>query len=148
MNHKRFYQYFILSFCFCFVLFPLLLECGETYVVKADKIYTATNGIIEDGMILVEDGKIARVGKDFSVPKGTKFINAKVVIPGLIDIHSHLGVYSIPFVQENSDGNEMSNPVTPQVRALDSFNFDDPAIKAGLAGGVTKSSPAPEAEMS
>jgi imidazolonepropionase-like amidohydrolase len=114
-----------------------LLQGGESYVVKADKIYTATNGIIEDGMILIEDGKIARVGKDFSVPKGTKFVNAKVVIPGLIDIHSHLGVYSIPFVEENSDGNEMTNPITPQVRALDSFNFDDPAIKAGLAGGVT-----------
>ncbi|MFC2165023.1 amidohydrolase family protein [Acidobacteriota bacterium] len=106
-------------------------------MIKADKIYTATNGIINDGMILVQDGKIARVGKDFSVPKGTKFIQAHVVIPGLIDIHSHLGVYSIPLVQENSDGNEMTNPITPQVRALDSFNFDDPAIKAGLAGGVT-----------
>jgi len=88
-------------------------------------------------MILVQDGKIARVGKDFSVPRGTKFVKAHVVIPGLIDIHSHLGVYSIPLVQENSDGNEMTNPITPQVRALDSFNFDDPAIKAGLAGGVT-----------
>ncbi|MGD8539877.1 MAG: amidohydrolase family protein [Candidatus Aminicenantes bacterium] len=106
-------------------------------MIKADKIYTATMGIIEDGMILVQDGKITRVGKNFPIPEGTKSIEAHVVLPGLIDIHSHLGVYSIPLVQENSDGNEMTNPITPQVRALDSFNFDDPAIKVGLAGGVT-----------
>jgi len=137
MNIKHCFNFVILSLCFCLVCFPLLLQGGESYVIKADIIFTATDGIIEDGMILVEDGKIARVGKDFPVPKGTKFISAPVVIPGLIDIHSHLGVYSIPLVEENSDGNEMTNPITPQVRALDSFNFDDPAIKAGLAGGVT-----------
>lgn len=137
MNDNHISRFFILSMCFCFLLFPLFLHGGETYVIKADRIYTASDGIISAGMILVQDGKIARVGKDFSVPKGTKFITARVVIPGLIDIHSHLGVYSIPLVRENSDGNEMTNPITPQVRALDSFNFDDPAIKAGLAGGVT-----------
>jgi len=137
MNRTHFLRFFILSFCFCCFCSPLSLQGGDTYVIKADKIYTAAEGIIEDGMILIEDGKIARVGKDFSVPRGTKFVQAHVVIPGLIDIHTHLGVYSIPFVQENSDGNEMTNPITPQVRALDSFNFDDPAIKAGLAGGVT-----------
>ncbi|MBN2206982.1 MAG: amidohydrolase family protein, partial [Candidatus Aminicenantes bacterium] len=64
-------------------------------------------------------------------------IEAEVVIPGLIDAHTHLGVYSVPNVQENEDGNEMTNPVTPQVRALDSFNFEDPALAAGRAGGVT-----------
>jgi imidazolonepropionase-like amidohydrolase len=52
-------------------------------------------------------------------------------------MHTHVGVYSIPNVQENSDGNEMTNPITPAVRALDSYNFDDPAIAAGRAGGVT-----------
>lgn len=58
-------------------------------------------------------------------------------------MHTHLGVYSLPRVDENQDGNEMTDPVRPQVRALDSFNFDDPALKVGLAGGVTTIVPRP-----
>ncbi|HEY1186635.1 MAG TPA: amidohydrolase family protein, partial [Gemmata sp.] len=57
--------------------------------------------------------------------------------PGLVDTHSHVGVYSRPGVSANSDGNEMSGPVQPAVRAIDSFNIDDPGIKMALAGGVT-----------
>lgn len=109
----------------------------DTLVVKAKKIYTAAGTPVEDGMILVEKGKITAVGKNLKVPAGVRTIQARVIIPGLIDGHTHLGVYSLPLVDENADGNEMTNPVTPQVRALDSFNFDDPAIKVGLAAGVT-----------
>lgn len=110
---------------------------SQSCLIKAKKIYTASQGIIEDGMILVEKGRISRVGKGLAAPKGVPVIEAEAVIPGLIDIHTHVGVYSLPNVEENSDGNEMTNPITPQVRALDSFNFEDPAIKIGLAGGVT-----------
>jgi imidazolonepropionase-like amidohydrolase len=110
---------------------------GNSCLIKAKKIYTVSQGIIENGMILVEKGKIIQVGKNMPVPKGVPVLEAEVVIPGLIDAHTHVGVYSLPNVDENSDGNEMTNPITPQVRALDSFNFDDPAIQAGLAGGVT-----------
>jgi len=109
----------------------------DALVVKAKRIYTAAGTPIDDGMVLVEKGKIAAVGKNLKVPAGARTIQARIVIPGLIDAHTHLGVYSLPAVEENSDGNEMTNPVTPQVRALDSFNFDDPALKVGLAAGVT-----------
>lgn len=137
MNRKNYSRLFIFLFCLCFIFFPLFLHAADTYLIKAKKLYTVANGIVEDGMIFVKDGKISRVGKSFPVPKEAKVLEAEVVIPGLIDIHSHLGVYSIPQVEENSDGNEMTNPITPQVRALDSFNFDDPSLKVGLAGGVT-----------
>ena len=70
-------------------------------------------------------------------PRAPRSLTAVIVIPGLIDVHSHVGVYSVPVVEENYDGNEATNPVTPQVRALDSFNFDDPAIPAARAAGVT-----------
>ncbi len=106
-------------------------------VIKAKKIYTAAGAPISDGLILIEKGKITAIGRDLKVPSGAKVVQAAVVIPGLIDAHTHLGVYSLPTVEENSDGNEMTNPITPQVRALDSFNFDDPALKVGLAAGVT-----------
>jgi imidazolonepropionase-like amidohydrolase len=110
---------------------------AEVLLIKAEKIYTGTGEVITEGMILLKDGKIVKIARDISAPQGAGILEAAVVIPGLIDIHTHLGVYSIPRVEENSDGNEMTNPSTPQVRALDSFNFDDPALKAGLAAGVT-----------
>ena len=77
---------------------------------------------------LIENGTISAVGKNLDIPAGTEVLEAEVVIPGLIDMHTHVGVYSLPLVEENEDGNEMTDPITPQVRALDSFNFDDPAI--------------------
>lgn len=110
---------------------------AQTLVVRAEQIYTVSSGIIENGMILIQNGKIARVGRAFEVPRGAPVLEATVVTPGFIDMHTHVGVYSIPMVQENSDGNESTDPVTPQVRALDSYNFDDPAIAVGRAGGVT-----------
>jgi len=110
---------------------------ADSYLIKAKKIYTVSKGVIEDGMILVEKGKITKIGKDIAVPQGVPVVNAQVVVPGLIDIHTHVGVYSLPNVDENSDGNEMTNPITPQVHALDSFNFEDPAIKVGREAGVT-----------
>ena len=112
-------------------------SADEVYLIKAKKIYTVTQGLIEDGMILIAGGKISKVGKNLTIPQGAEVLQANVVIPGLIDIHTHLGVYSVPMVEENSDGNEATDPITPQVRALDSFNFEDPALKVGLAGGVT-----------
>jgi imidazolonepropionase-like amidohydrolase len=114
-----------------------LLSAQETLVIRAKRIYTAGNGTIENGTILIENGKIVKVGRDVPVPAGARVIEAEVVIPGMIDIHGHLGVYPVPVVEENLDGNEATNPVTSQVRALDSFDFDDPAIPAALAGGVT-----------
>jgi imidazolonepropionase-like amidohydrolase len=114
-----------------------LLADQGTLVIQAQRIYTVTRGIIENGTLVIENGKISRLGKDIPVPKGAKVLKAVTVIPGLVDMHSHVGVYSVPVVEENYDGNEATNPVTPQVRALDSFNFDDPAIPAARAAGVT-----------
>ncbi len=131
---------FILSGCmslFAVFVFMSPLAASETYVIKAEKIYTASNGVIENGWILVENGKISQVGKKISIPAGTKELTADIVIPGLVDMHSHVGVYTLPMVPENMDGNEATNPLTPEVRALDSFNFGDPELRTGLAGGVT-----------
>lgn len=88
-------------------------------------------------MILVSGGKIVRVGKDFPVDPGTRLLQAETVIPGLIDMHSHAGVFTLPLGPETMDGNETTNPVTPELRALDGLNYSDPDLLAGLAGGVT-----------
>ena len=132
----------VLLFLLC-PLFSLLLPepsrplSAQSLAVRAEKIYTVSNGVIRNGMILLENGKIARVGAPFDPPAGIPVLETRVVTPGFIDMHTHVGVYSIPNVAENSDGNEATNPITPQVRALDSYNFDDPAIAVGRAGGVT-----------
>jgi len=137
MSGNKYFKTSFLVVFVCFVLIVSLLSGQADLVVRAKTIYTVTGGIIEDGMILITDGKIAKVGKRFSVPKNTEEIAAEIVIPGLIDIHSHIGVYSVPVVRENFDGNEATSPVTPQVRAFDGFNFDDPAIPPSRAAGVT-----------
>ncbi len=114
-----------------------LFAAPDQLVIRARKIYTAAAGTIENGVIVIENGKIARLGKDVPVPKGAREISADIVVPGFIDIHSHIGVYGIPAVEENYDGNEATNPVTPQVRAFEGFNFDDLSIPAARAAGVT-----------
>lgn len=103
------------------------------------KIHTITHGTLEEGVILIEDGKIKAVGKDVKVPEGAEVIDAKgkTVTPGLIDAHSHLAVFGEPSVWANADGNETSDPITPQIRGIDSLNPQDPAIPDVLAGGVT-----------
>ncbi|MBM3789277.1 MAG: hypothetical protein FJW35_02890 [Acidobacteria bacterium] len=120
--------------------FIVLLPSGgaeATYIVRADRVYTVSGSILEPGDVLVENGRIAGVAGAIQAPAGARELRARTVIPGLVDMHTHPGVYSFPRVDENQDGNEMTDPPTPQVRAMDSFNFDDPALKAGLAGGVT-----------
>ncbi len=120
------------------LMFALPVSALETYYIKAKMIYTVSQmGIIHDGVIQVKDGKLGKVGKSVDIPPGASVMEAEVVMPGLIDIHSHLGVYSLPLVPENADLNEMSNPVTPQLKALDAFNFNDPAIPVAREGGVT-----------
>ncbi len=137
MSHKNRLLSLVIAVFIGFISSTLGLCDNNNLLIRANKIYTVNQGTVEEGMILIENGRIAKIGKKVAYPKNIKEVRANVVIPGLIDIHTHVGVNSLPRVEENVDGNEMTNPITPQVRALDSFNFDDPGIKTGLAGGVT-----------
>jgi imidazolonepropionase-like amidohydrolase len=94
---------------------------------------------IEDGQILLEDGKIADFGTSVSTPSGAIEIDGtgKWLTPGIIDNHSHLGVYPSPGTSSHSDGNEMTGPVTAEVWAEHSIWPQDPGFQRALAGGVT-----------
>lgn len=94
---------------------------------------------LEDADLLMQDGKIVAVGKSLIAPQGAQVIEArgKWVTPGIIDVHSHLGVYPSPGVDAHSDGNEATAPSTAQVWAEHSIWPQDPGFEAALEGGIT-----------
>ena len=108
-------------------------------VIRNVTILTAAGPVIRNGAILLRDGKIAAVGATVETPAGAAVIDGagKYVTPGIIDNHSHLGVYAAPGVEALSDGNEMTNPVTANVWAEHSVWPQDPQFPRILAGGVT-----------
>ncbi|MDD2283607.1 MAG: amidohydrolase family protein, partial [Eubacteriales bacterium] len=80
------------------------------------KVYTMAGQIIEGGTILIEAGKIKAVGANLPVPAEAEIIDAagKLVMPGMIDAHTHIGIFEQGIGFEGADGNEMTNPATPQ----------------------------------
>ena len=109
--------------------------------IKGGKIYTITKGVIDEGTILIEDGKIKSVGKSVKVPEGAEVIDAKgkVVMPGLVEAHCHIGIWEEKIGWAGSDGNEATDPATPHMRALDGIkaNADEGGLIAALEAGIT-----------
>jgi len=103
------------------------------------KVMTITQGTLERGTVLVEGGRIVAVGKHVEIPEDAQVYDAtgKVVMPGLIDAHCHVGLFPDGIGWEHSDGNEMTDPITPHLRALDAVHPGDPAFKDLVAAGVT-----------
>ena len=114
------------------------LPASDVLITNAT-ILTAAGDRIENGSILLRDGKIAEIGQGVASAPGVNVVDAKGkwITPGLIDTHSHLGVYSSPGVQGLSDGNEATNPNTAEVWAEHSVWPQDPQFLLALAGGVT-----------
>ena len=108
-------------------------------VIRNVTIMTAAGPSIPNGSVLVRDGKIAAVGASVNAPSDATAIDGKgkVLTPGIIDTHSHIGVYAAPGGAALSDGNEMTNPVTANVWAEHSVWPQDPQFPRDLAGGVT-----------
>lgn len=107
--------------------------------ITGGRVVTITKGVIEGGTVIITDGKITAVGKDLPIPQGAKVVDAagKWVTPGLIDAHSHMGIFGEPTTEMTSDGNEMTDPITPHVRAMDAVNPADPAFRDTLTAGLT-----------
>jgi imidazolonepropionase-like amidohydrolase len=108
-------------------------------LIRGGTILTAAGARIENGAVLLRDGRIEAVGRDVSAPAGALIVDAtgKWVTPGLIDSHSHLGVYPSPAVSAVQDGNEMTDPNTAQVWAEHSVWPQDPQFELARAGGIT-----------
>ena len=108
-------------------------------VIRNVNIYTAAGPLIRNGAIAVQDGRVLAVGSSVSTPAGAEVIDGKgrYITPGIIDVHSHIGVYPAPNTAAHQDGNEMTNPVTGNVWAEHSVWPQDPQFPRDLAGGVT-----------
>src|SRR5689334_901132 len=119
----------------------------STYVVPTSRatlirnvtILTAAGPTIRNGSVLLRDGKIAAVGATVNAPGDADVIDGsgKYLTPGIIDDHSHMGVYAAPGGDALSDGNELTNPVTANVWAEHSVWPQDPQFPRALASGVT-----------
>ncbi|MBI1968177.1 MAG: amidohydrolase family protein [Gemmatimonadetes bacterium] len=108
-------------------------------LIRNATIMTAAGREIPSGSILLQDGKIVAMGTTVTAPADAVVVDGtgKYVTPGLIDTHSHLGVYSAPGTFAESDGNEATTPVTAEVWAEHSFWPQDPQIPLAIAGGIT-----------
>jgi imidazolonepropionase-like amidohydrolase len=103
------------------------------------QVVTITQGTLEKGTVLVEGGRIVAIGEEVVIPEDAEIYDAmgKVVMPGLIDAHCHVGLFPDGIGWEYSDGNEMTDPITPHLRALDAVHPEDPAFQELVQAGVT-----------
>ena len=108
-------------------------------IFRNANIYDGDGNEFQNTDLFIRDGKIIAIGKD--LPGSSNFIEIdasnKWITPGIIDIHSHMGVYPAPSVRTSSDGNEATSPVTADVWAEHSIWVQDPQFALALKGGVT-----------
>ena len=107
-------------------------------LIKNATVLTGTGERIDNADVLMVDGKIIQVGSGLTATDVVEIdAKGKWITPGIIDVHSHLGVYPSPSVESHSDGNEMSSPNTSEVWAEHSVWPQDPGFEAARAGGIT-----------
>ncbi|HLS34701.1 MAG TPA: amidohydrolase [Bacillota bacterium] len=108
-------------------------------LIKNTVIYTGTGEILEDQQILVKDGVFHKISQKVKAPKDCDLIDAegKIITPGLIDVHTHLGVHEQGVGREGADFNESSDPITPEVRAIDGINPREEGFQDARRSGVT-----------
>lgn len=112
---------------------------AQTLAVKGEIVYTMAGAPIRDGVVLVRDGKIERVGpaSSIAIPAGMKTLMAKVVTPGLIDAHSTVGLSGMLNQNHDQDQLERSAPIQPELRAIDAYNAKDPLVGWLRSFGIT-----------
>ena len=102
-------------------------------------ILTGTGSKLKQGTLIINNNKIVNVGKDIAIPAEAEIIDVagKYVTPGLIDVHTHLGVFSEGLGQAGHDFNETTDAATPYIRAIDGINPFDRGFEDARMAGVT-----------
>ncbi|HEY2078960.1 MAG TPA: amidohydrolase [Streptosporangiaceae bacterium] len=111
---------------------------ADTVAIVGGRVVPISGEPLDSGTILVVDGKITAVGSDLDIPVDATVIDAAGgwVLPGFIEAHGHVGVHEEAEGWAGSDSNELTEPVTAQVRALDAINPADLGFRDAVSGGV------------
>lgn len=117
----------------------LAMPADAQIAVRGKKLYTLAGPAIEDGTVIVQDGKITAIGRSdqISVPAGFRVLQAEVVTPGLVDAHSTVGFSGIFNADHDQDQLERSAPIQPELRAIDAYNAQEDLIEWIRGFGVT-----------
>ncbi|WP_084419232.1 amidohydrolase [Henriciella litoralis] len=112
---------------------------SETVLLQGATVFDGIGNEYQNYDVLLKGGEIAEIGEGLEVDDDVEVVDAsgKFVTPGIIDNHSHLGVYPSPGVSAHGDGNEASGPVTAEVWAEHGVWPQDPGFTRALAGGIT-----------
>lgn len=112
---------------------------AQSLAVRGETVYTMAGEPIADGVVLIEDGEIRRVGpaSRVRVPDGVEVVSGKIVTPGLIDAHSTVGLSGIYNVDHDQDQLDTSDPMQPELRAIDAYNAREELVAYLRQLGVT-----------
>jgi imidazolonepropionase-like amidohydrolase len=139
---------FILTIMFIISNALVMWGADETIAIINAKIYTMNSAPIENGVLILKDGKIVDVGTGIQTPPGARVIDAsgKTVLPGFIDSNCHVGLEEVNQVKATVDDSEATDPVTPQLSVLDAFYPDSKTIGVTRSNGITSGIVAPADE--
>ncbi|MDQ7793515.1 MAG: amidohydrolase [bacterium] len=108
-------------------------------LIRGAAVYTVGGEVLERGDVLIREGRIAAVGTGLQAGPGAAIREAGglTLTPGLIDAHAHVGIWEDGLGWEGNDTNEITDPLTPHLRAIDGVNHEDQGLRDAVAGGVT-----------
>ncbi len=111
----------------------------QDLVVRGERVHTVSGGVIEDGVVVVRDGKLAAVGPaaEVAIPDGLRILSAPVVTPGLIDAHTVVGLAGHLNQAQDQDQHDASEPIQPELRAIDAYNARERLVEWVRGFGVT-----------
>jgi imidazolonepropionase-like amidohydrolase len=112
---------------------------AQDLVVKGERVYTMAGAAIENGVVVIESGKIVAVGPEATteIPEGYEQLSAAVVTPGLVDAHTVVGLTGYSNQPDEQDFLETSSPIQPELRAIDAYNPDERLVDWVRGFGVT-----------
>ena len=121
------------------LVFLAATSASAQLAIRGKKIYTMAGPVVEDGVVIIREGKVAAIGRaaDVAIPAGFKVLEAAVVTPGLIDARSVVGLAGYFNHKHDQDQLERSSPMQPELRAVDSYNTREALIEWVRGYGVT-----------